>query len=42
MPYDLVKSRIEELNGERVVLAATLADKKFSGISTRGIFWFLI
>ena len=31
LPYDLVKSRIEELNGERVVLAATLADKKVSG-----------
>ena len=30
LPYDLVKSRIEELNGERVVLAATLADKKVS------------
>ena len=30
MPYDLVKSRIEELNGEKIVLAATLADKKVS------------
>ena len=30
LPYDLVKSRIEELNGEKIVLAATLADKKVS------------
>lgn len=31
MPYDLVKSRIEELNGEKIVLAATLTQKQMAG-----------